>query len=92
VVHLAFTGVFHSQVRSGRDEREPAPPNLGDCSLQVGTECLPQAKELKYLRVLFTSEGKMEREINRYCSSKTGAAPERLGEKRELCHKAMRPK
>jgi len=36
-----------------------------DCSLQVGTECLPQAKELKYLGGLFTSEGKMEREIDR---------------------------
>ncbi|XP_075957732.1 E3 ubiquitin-protein ligase CBL-B-B isoform X1 [Anarhichas minor] len=36
-----------------------------DCSLQVGTECLPQAKEFKYLGVLFTSEGKMEREIDR---------------------------
>jgi len=36
-----------------------------DCSLQVGTECLPQAKECKYLRILFTSEGKTEREIDR---------------------------
>jgi len=36
-----------------------------DCSLQVGTECLPQAKEFKYLGGLFTSEGKMEREIDR---------------------------
>jgi len=41
-----------------------------DCSLQVGAECLPQAKEFKYLGVLFTSEGKMEKEINR----RTGAA------------------
>jgi len=46
--------------------RKPA-----DCSLQVGTECLPQAKEFKYLGVLFTSEGKMEREIDR----RIGAAP-----------------
>ena len=36
-----------------------------DCSLQVGTKCLPQAKEFKYLGVLFTSEGKVEREIDR---------------------------
>ena len=36
-----------------------------DCSLQVGRESLPQVEELKYLRVLFTSEGKMEREIDR---------------------------
>jgi len=34
-----------------------------DCS--VGTECLPEAKEFKYLGVLFTREGKMEREIDR---------------------------
>jgi len=36
-----------------------------DCSLQVGTEFLPQAEEFKYLGILFTSEGKMEREIDR---------------------------
>jgi len=36
-----------------------------DCSLRVGMECLTQAKEFKYLGVLFTSEGKMEREIDR---------------------------
>ncbi|XP_068430322.1 uncharacterized protein pdzph1 [Clinocottus analis] len=32
---------------------------------QVGQECPPQAKEFKYLGVLFTSECKMEREIDR---------------------------
>ena len=37
-----------------------------ECSLQVGSELLPQAKEFKYLRVLFTSEGKMELEIDRW--------------------------
>jgi len=35
-----------------------------DCSLQLETECRPQAKEFKYLGILFTSEGKMEREID----------------------------
>ncbi|KAI3375886.1 hypothetical protein L3Q82_004141 [Scortum barcoo] len=30
--------------------------------LQVGGEVLPQVEEFKYLGVLFTSEGKMERE------------------------------
>jgi len=34
-----------------------------ECSLRVGSELLPQAKEFKYLRVLFTSEGKMERMV-----------------------------
>ncbi|KAI3370525.1 hypothetical protein L3Q82_025286, partial [Scortum barcoo] len=35
------------------------------CPLQVGGEVLPQVEEFKYLRVLFTSEGKIEREIDR---------------------------
>ncbi|MDF4981257.1 hypothetical protein P3565_23090, partial [Vibrio parahaemolyticus] len=33
--------------------------------LQVGGEVLPQVEEFKYLGILFTSEGRMEREINR---------------------------
>ncbi len=37
-----------------------------DCSLWVWSELLPQAKEFKYLRVLFTSEGKMEHEMDRW--------------------------
>ncbi|KAL1263714.1 hypothetical protein QQF64_006453, partial [Cirrhinus molitorella] len=41
------------------------------CPLQVGGEFLPQVEEFKYLRVLFTSEGRMEREIDR----RIGAAP-----------------
>ena len=35
-----------------------------DCLLQVGNESLPQVQEFKYLRVLFTSEGMMGREID----------------------------
>ncbi|KAI3360397.1 hypothetical protein L3Q82_002311 [Scortum barcoo] len=35
------------------------------CPLRVGGEFLPQVEEFKYLGVLFTSEGKMEREIDR---------------------------
>uniref|UniRef100_A0A671XIN0 Reverse transcriptase domain-containing protein n=1 Tax=Sparus aurata TaxID=8175 RepID=A0A671XIN0_SPAAU len=35
------------------------------CSLQVGGEFLPQVEEFKYLGVLFTSEGRMERETDR---------------------------
>ncbi|KAK7922730.1 hypothetical protein WMY93_009632 [Mugilogobius chulae] len=40
---------------------------LGRCfaPLQVGGESLPQVEEFKYLGVLFTSEGRMEREIDR---------------------------
>ncbi|TWW62742.1 hypothetical protein D4764_04G0013890 [Takifugu flavidus] len=36
-----------------------------ECLLRVGEEVLPQVEEFKYLRILFTSEGRMEREINR---------------------------
>ncbi|KAK3533936.1 hypothetical protein QTP70_034935, partial [Hemibagrus guttatus] len=35
------------------------------CTLQVGGEVLPQVEGFKYLRVLFTSEGRMDREIDR---------------------------
>ena len=34
-----------------------------ECLLQVGNGFLPQVKEFKYLRVLFASEGSMEREV-----------------------------
>ncbi len=34
------------------------------CPFQVGGEFLPQVEEFKYLGVLFTSEGRMEREID----------------------------
>ncbi|KAI3374479.1 hypothetical protein L3Q82_006304 [Scortum barcoo] len=44
------------------------------CPLQVGGEVLPQVEEFKYLGVLFTSEGKMEREIDR----RIGAASAKL--------------
>jgi len=36
-----------------------------ECNLRVGEEILSQAEEFKYLGVLFTSEGRMEREIDR---------------------------
>ncbi|KAI3374252.1 hypothetical protein L3Q82_005946 [Scortum barcoo] len=35
------------------------------CPLRVGGEILPQVEEFKYLGILFTSEGKMECEIDR---------------------------
>ena len=40
-----------------------------DCPPQVSGELLPQVEEFKYLRVLFTSEWKMEREIDRWIGS-----------------------
>ncbi|TWW78062.1 R2DM Retrovirus-related Pol polyprotein from type II retrotransposable element [Takifugu flavidus] len=36
-----------------------------ECLLRVGEEVLPQVEEFKYLGILFTSEGRMERESNR---------------------------
>ncbi|KAI3361882.1 hypothetical protein L3Q82_002204 [Scortum barcoo] len=50
----------HLQIR-GHGSR----PEKGGCPLQVGGEVLPQVEEFKYLGVLFTSEGKIEREIDR---------------------------
>ncbi|KAK3530739.1 hypothetical protein QTP70_000755 [Hemibagrus guttatus] len=35
------------------------------CTLYVGGELLPQVEEFKYLGVLFTSEGRIDREIDR---------------------------
>ncbi|KAK3530499.1 hypothetical protein QTP86_027775 [Hemibagrus guttatus] len=35
------------------------------CTVQVGGEVLPQVEEFKYLGVLFTREGRMDREIDR---------------------------
>ncbi|TWW64993.1 hypothetical protein D4764_22G0006400 [Takifugu flavidus] len=47
-----------------------------ECLLRVKEEILPQVEEFKYLGVLFTSEGRMEREIDRrsphYCGRRTG--------------------
>ncbi|KAK3542732.1 hypothetical protein QTP70_000089 [Hemibagrus guttatus] len=36
------------------------------CTLQVGWEFLPQVEEFKYLGVLFMSEGRMDRGIDRW--------------------------
>ncbi|TWW53707.1 hypothetical protein D4764_0113540, partial [Takifugu flavidus] len=40
-----------------------------ECLLQVKEEILPQVEEFKYLGVLFTSEGRMEQEIDRWISA-----------------------
>ncbi|MEJ4486828.1 reverse transcriptase family protein [Enterococcus faecium] len=42
------------------------------CPLQVGGEFLPQVEEFKYLGVLFTSEGRMEHEIDRRIGAAAG--------------------
>ncbi|KAI3375367.1 hypothetical protein L3Q82_021856, partial [Scortum barcoo] len=43
------------------------------CPLRVSGEVLPQVEEFKYLGVLFTSEGKMEREIDRRIGAASSA-------------------
>uniref|UniRef100_A0AAY5K902 Reverse transcriptase domain-containing protein n=1 Tax=Esox lucius TaxID=8010 RepID=A0AAY5K902_ESOLU len=62
--------------------------------LQVGNEALPQVKEVKYLGVLFASEGTMEREIGRSIRA-AGAVLHSLNHtvvtKRELSRKAKLP-
>ncbi|KAI3371941.1 hypothetical protein L3Q82_006813 [Scortum barcoo] len=54
------------------------------CPLWVGGEVLPQVEEFKYLGVLFTSEGKMEREIDRRIGAASAGyavgVPDRRGE------------
>lgn len=40
-------------------------PKMVDCSLWVGGGLLHEAKEFKYLRVLFMSNGKMESKMDR---------------------------
>ncbi|KAI3353692.1 hypothetical protein L3Q82_004928 [Scortum barcoo] len=58
------------------------------CPLRVGGEVLPQVEEFKYLGVLFTSEGKMEREIDRRIGAASAdyavGVPDRVVVKKEL--------
>ncbi|KAK0149127.1 LINE-1 reverse transcriptase [Merluccius polli] len=62
-----------------------------ECTLRVGDEILPQVEEFKYLGVLFTSEGRMEREIDRRISAASAVMRTLHGSvvvKRELSRKA----
>ncbi|KAK0154371.1 putative uncharacterized transposon-derived protein F52C9.6 [Merluccius polli] len=57
----------------------------------IGDEILPQVEEFKYLGVLFTSEGRMEREINRRIGAASAVMRTLHGSvvvKRELSRKA----
>ncbi|KAI3353886.1 hypothetical protein L3Q82_005087 [Scortum barcoo] len=63
------------------------------CPLRVGGEVLPQVEEFKYLGVLFTSEGKMEREIDRQIGAASRAVMRSVYQtvivvKKELSRKA----
>ncbi|KAK0135268.1 TATA box-binding protein-associated factor RNA polymerase I subunit A [Merluccius polli] len=62
-----------------------------ECTLRVGAEILPQVEEFKYLGVLFTSEGRMEREIGRQIGAASAVMRTLHGSvvvKRELSRKA----
>ncbi|KAK0150407.1 Craniofacial development protein 2 [Merluccius polli] len=62
-----------------------------ECTLRVGNEILPQVEEFKYLGVLFTSEGRMEQEIDRRIGAASAVMRTLHGSvmvKRELSRKA----
>ena len=62
-----------------------------ECTLRVGDEILPQVEEFKYLGVLFTSEGRLEREIDRRIGAASAVMRTLHGSvvvKRELSRKA----
>ncbi|KAK0149597.1 Lipoma-preferred partner [Merluccius polli] len=62
-----------------------------ECTLRVGDEILPQVEVFKYLGVLFTSEGRMEREIDRRIGAASAVMRTLHGSvvvKRELSRKA----
>ncbi|KAK0140999.1 hypothetical protein N1851_021987 [Merluccius polli] len=62
-----------------------------DCSLRVGSVLLPQVKEFKYLGMLFMSEWKMEREMDRWIGAASAvmrALYRTVVVKRELSRKA----
>ncbi|XP_049899777.1 uncharacterized protein LOC126389867 [Epinephelus moara] len=62
-----------------------------DCPLQVKGEVLRQVEEFKYLGILFTSEGRMEREIDRRIGAASAVMQALIRSvvvKRELSQKA----
>ena len=62
-----------------------------ECNLRVGEEILTQAEEFKYLGVVFTSEGKIEREIDRWIGAASAviqALHQSVVVKKELSRKA----
>ncbi|TWW61046.1 hypothetical protein D4764_05G0011360 [Takifugu flavidus] len=59
-----------------------------ECLLRVKEEILPQVEEFKYLGVLFTSEGRMEREIDRRIGAASAVMHRSVVVKKELSQKA----
>ncbi|KAI3352513.1 hypothetical protein L3Q82_005198 [Scortum barcoo] len=65
VVLLASFKLAGMRISTSKSEAMVLDRKRVACPLRVGGEVLPQVEEFKYLGVLFTSEGKMEREIDR---------------------------
>ncbi|KAK3538466.1 hypothetical protein QTP86_003694 [Hemibagrus guttatus] len=59
-------GVFNSHLRESFNQSFNLDRKKVACTPQVGGEFLPQVEEFKYLGVLFMSEGRMDREIDRW--------------------------
>ncbi|TWW67411.1 hypothetical protein D4764_02G0004520 [Takifugu flavidus] len=53
------------QINTSKSESMVLTRKKVECLLRVGEEILPQEEEFKYLGILFTSEGRTEREIDR---------------------------
>ncbi|TWW62327.1 R2DM Retrovirus-related Pol polyprotein from type II retrotransposable element [Takifugu flavidus] len=53
------------QISTSKSESMVLAQKKVECLLRVGEEVLPQVEEFKYLGILFTSESRMEREIDR---------------------------
>ncbi|KAI3374811.1 hypothetical protein L3Q82_021033 [Scortum barcoo] len=81
---LCTCGIYCTSVRPR--ERDPSSVALpqGGVPSRVGGEVLSQVEEFKYLGVLFTNEGKMEREIDRRIGAASAdyavGVPDRRGE------------
>ena len=54
------------RIRTSKAEAMDLTLKTVDCPLQVWVELLPQVAEFKNLGVLFISEGRMERDIDRW--------------------------
>ncbi|KAK3550423.1 hypothetical protein QTP86_025157 [Hemibagrus guttatus] len=64
---MALNRAEYARVKLGELRRTwPLDREKVACTLQVGGEVLPQVQEFKYLGVLFTGEGRMDREIDRW--------------------------
>ena len=57
------------RIRTSKSEIMVLSQKRVECFLWVGSKILPQVEEFKYLRVLFTSNGRMQQEINRQISA-----------------------